>query len=37
MNEVAIIYGSILVTFAIGVAIYVNYQERSEKDKKTHN
>lgn len=34
MNEAIIIYGSILVIFALSLIVYINYQEKTKKDKK---
>ena len=34
MNEAIIVYGSVLVGLAVAIAIYINYQEKTEKNKK---
>ena len=34
MNEAMITYSLVLVVIAIGFMIYINYQEKTQKDKK---
>jgi len=37
MNEAIIIYGSVPAIFAIAVIIYINYQEKKQKNKETQH